>query len=145
VIAERAIQWRVHLEAKPGDVYALISTDEGRRRFWADSADEVEAGIIEFRFRSGDQWRGTILRREPPRIFALTYLGGAEVTFDVDPDPAGGTVLTVTETGTRPEEWLDNYAGWVSLLLTLKGALDFGVDLRNGSPSRSWRNGFVDV
>jgi hypothetical protein len=65
--------------------------------------------------------------------------------FDVEPDPDGGTVLTVTETGTPAEEWLDNHAGWVSLLLTLKGAVDFGVDLRNGSASRSWRNGFVDV
>ena len=139
------IEWRIHLTATREDAYAMISTDAGRRKFWADSADEVEPGVIEFRFRSGDSWRGRILQRDPPHRFELTYLGGSHVTFDLESDPGGGTVLTVSETGVEPEEWLTNHAGWVSLLLVLKAAVDFGIDLRNGSAARSWARGFVDV
>jgi hypothetical protein len=35
-------------------------------------------------------------------------------------------------------------AGWVSVLLALKAAVDFGVDLRNHDPERTWSTGFVD-
>jgi hypothetical protein len=32
----------------------------------------------------------------------------------------------------------------VSWLLGLKAAADFGVDLRNGSPERAWKQRYVD-
>jgi hypothetical protein len=38
-----------------------------------------------------------------------------------------------------------NLAGWVSVLLALKAAVDFGVDLRNSDPARRWEDGYVDV
>jgi hypothetical protein len=38
----------------------------------------------------------------------------------------------------------ETQAGWVSVLLALKGAVDYGVDLRNHDNSRTWRKGFVD-
>jgi hypothetical protein len=39
----------------------------------------------------------------------------------------------------------DNLAGWVTVLLTLKAAADFGVDLRSHDPARTWGQGYVDV
>jgi len=34
--------------------------------------------------------------------------------------------------------------GWVSVLMAMKAAVDFGVDLRNHDPKRSWQQGFAD-
>ena len=35
--------------------------------------------------------------------------------------------------------------GVVSVLLALKAAADFSVDLRNRDPGRRWEDGYVDV
>ena len=44
-----------------------------------------------------------------------------------------------------PGDWeAENRAGWVSVLLTLKAAADFGVDLRNHDPTRTWDQDFAD-
>jgi uncharacterized protein YndB with AHSA1/START domain len=127
----------------PAEVYDLIATPEGRRRFWAESADERD-GVVEFRFSSGAMWRGRVLDRDPPRRFAVEYFGGSRATFECVDDGAGGTDVTLTETGVSSDVWEDNHAGWVSVLLALKAAADFGVDLRNHDASRSWDAGFVD-
>lgn len=124
-------------------MYDLIATSEGRRRFWAESAEE-QNGVVEFRFSNGGVWRGRVLERDAPHRFAVEYFGGSRATFECAEDGAGGTDLTLTETGISPDEWEENHAGWVSVLLALKAAADFGVDLRNHDPSRSWDAGFVD-
>jgi len=143
-VADRSqVCWRVHLTVAPAAVYDLIATSEGRRRFWAESADERD-GVVEFRFSNGALWRGRVLERDPPRRFAVEYFGGSRATFECAEDGAGGTDLTLSETGVSPSDWADNHAGWVSVLLALKAAADFGVDLRNHDPSRSWDAGFVD-
>lgn len=140
-----AIVWRIHATAAPERVYSLLATDAGRALFWAASAKESPPGIIEFVFRSGDSCRSHVLESVPGRLFSLTYFGGSRVSFSLDSDGAGGTVVTVQETGVAEPEWLDNYAGWVAVLLSLKASVDFGVDLRNGDPGRSWSQRFVDV
>jgi len=35
-------------------------------------------------------------------------------------------------------------AGWVSVLLSLKAAGNFGVDLRGHDPERHWDHGYVE-
>jgi hypothetical protein len=35
-------------------------------------------------------------------------------------------------------------AGWVSVLLALKAAADFRVDLRSHDPQRTWSQGYAD-
>ena len=35
-------------------------------------------------------------------------------------------------------------AGWVSVLMAMKAAVDHGVDLRNHDPARSWSDGYAD-
>ena len=138
------IRWRVHLASPPERVYAMLATAEGRCRFWAASAEESD-GVVDFRFTNGQVLRGRVLERDPPRRFAVEYFGGSAAAFDLEEDGEGGTDLTLTETGVPPEEWEDNRAGWVSVLLTLKAAVDFAVDLRNHDPLRGWEQGFVDV
>jgi hypothetical protein len=42
------------------------------------------------------------------------------------------------------EDRAEVVAGWVSGLLALKAAVDFGVDLRNHDPQRTWDAGFAE-
>jgi RimJ/RimL family protein N-acetyltransferase/uncharacterized protein YndB with AHSA1/START domain len=140
----RPIQWRVHLRSSPEAVFRMLSTAEGRKRFWASSAEEAD-GKVDFRFVGGERWPGTILEATAPRLFRLTYHGGSTVTFRLAPDGTGGTELELTETGVGAADWQDNHAGWVSVLLSLKAAADFAVDLRNSDDQRTWRHGYVDV
>ncbi len=85
-----------------------------------------------------------MLEQIPPHRYAVEYFGGSRVAFDVASDGASGTDLVLTESGISPDEWAENYAGWVSVLLSLKAAVDFEVDLRNHDPARSWKIGYVD-
>jgi len=140
----RTIVWRLHLRAAPAEVYQMLASPAGRRRFWAASAEEAD-DTIAFRFTNGQTLAGRILEREPPARFALSYFGNSRVAFDLAPDGQGGTDLQLTETGVPDSETLENLPGWVSVLLALKAAVDFGVDLRNHHPARQWEQGYVDV
>ena len=50
----------------------------------------------------------------------------------------------VAEIGTPVADRNENIAGWASVLLCLKAAVDHGVDLRNHDPQRAWANGYVE-
>jgi uncharacterized protein YndB with AHSA1/START domain len=138
-----SIRWRLHLAASPAEVYALLATDEGRARFWAESAVETD-GSIDWRWPGGLSARTRVLEAVPPSRFSVEYFGGSRATFDLEEDGSGGTDLTLTDTGVRAEDWSETHAGWVSVLLALKAAADHGVDLRNHDPSRTWEDGYVD-
>ena len=138
-----SIEWRLHLQAPPERVFAMLTAAEGRRQFWAESADE-SSGTIKFRFSDRSELVSRILEHQPPHRFAVEYFGGANVTFECTPDGSGGTDLRLTETGTPPAERNENIAGWVSVLLCLKAAVDHGVDLRNHDPQRTWADGYVE-
>ncbi len=140
----RTIRWKLHLAAPPERVYLTLATPEGRARFWALTAEERD-GMIDFRFRNGERIESRILERAPSRRFVTTYFGGSRVEFDLAPDGRGGTDLSLTESAVPEAEFLDNLPGWVSVLLSLKAAVDHGVDLRNPDPSRQWDQGYVDV
>jgi uncharacterized protein YndB with AHSA1/START domain len=141
--SSQPIRLRVHLAASPAAVYSFLATDEGRARFWAESAVEQEGHIV-FQFPNGQSWRGQILEADPARVFRLVYFGGSETTFHLADDGTGGTDLTLADRGVPPEDKAEVLAGWTSVLMALKAAVDFGVDLRNHDPSRSWDQGFVD-
>jgi uncharacterized protein YndB with AHSA1/START domain len=140
----RTIRWKVHLRAPPNRVHQILATAEGRERFWAATAAERD-GTIVFRFANGQVVGSRILESAPPRRFALTYFGGSLVEFDLAPDGRGGTDLSLTESGVSEMEVMENLPGWVSVLMSLKAAVDFGVDLRNRDPERQWAQGYVDV
>ena len=137
------VRWRVHLASPPEAVYELLATDAGRASFWAQSAPERD-GAIEFEFANGERWRGRILEVEPPRRFAVEYFGGSRAAFELEPDGERGTDLTLVETDVHEQWEAENRAGWVSVLLTLKAAADFGVDLRNHDRGRTWSQGYCD-
>ena len=141
--ADRPIRWRLHLSSAPAKVFDLLTTDAGRRRFWAEATRTAD-GHITFAFPNGVHWRSQVLTLDPPRRFPLIYSGGSTVTFDLAPDEHGGTDLTLTDESVPIAHRAEVQAGWVSVLLALKAAADFGVDLRNHDPHRTWDQGFVD-
>jgi uncharacterized protein YndB with AHSA1/START domain len=136
------ITWRLHLRSSPAAVYDLLATDAGRARFWAEEAVERD-GAIDFVFPGGQHWRSAILAREPGRRFSVVYYGGSTTTFTLADDGQGGTDLTLTDAGVPARDRAEVTAGWVSVLLALKAA-DFGVDLRNHDPARSWEQGYAE-
>lgn len=138
-----SIRWRLHLKSPVGEVYEAISTDEGRASFWAESAIEHD-GVIHFVFPNGATWDGHILQAIPPRRFAVRYYGGSVATFELAEDGRGGTDLSLTDEGVPSEYRSEVIAGWVSVLMALKAAVDFGVDLRTHDADRNWENGYVD-
>jgi uncharacterized protein YndB with AHSA1/START domain len=137
------IRWKLHLKSSPPDVYQLLSTNEGRARFWAESAIEQD-GMIHFMFPNQAQWKGKILENEPPHKFKLEYYGGSITTFELAPDGSDGTDLTLTDQGVPAEDRLEVLAGWVSVLMALKASVDFGVDLRNHDLKRTWDDGYTE-
>lgn len=140
---EEAITWKIRLRASPETVYDLLATVEGRERFWAEEAPEVD-GAIRFRFPGGERLDARILERVPGRRFAFEYFDRSRAVFELEERPDGGCDLTLRESGLSPETREQNAPGWVSVLLSLKAAADFGVDLRNHAPEASWAEGFVD-
>ena len=136
------IKWHLHLDSSPEQVYKLIASDSGRAQFWAESAIE-EDGHVQFKFVNGWEWRGKILKNQPPTHFSVNYFD-SNTSFDLVGDGDGGTDLTLTDEGVASAHREEVIAGWVSVLMALKGAADFGVDLRNHDPNRSWDQGYCD-
>ena len=69
---------------------------------------------------------------------------GSRSELDLSPREHGGCLFQVTCHSEDPAAWVEFLPGWVSWLLVLKAAADFGVDLRNGSPERAWSQRYVD-
>ncbi|MFX0063911.1 MAG: SRPBCC domain-containing protein [Candidatus Hermodarchaeota archaeon] len=137
------ILWRLRLRSSPSAVFSMISTDEGRTRFWAESTRELD-GKIHFIFPNGFEWDSKILKKTPPHEFSLEYIDGSVTTFQLQSDGNGGTNLILMDIGVPEAHRAEVIAGWISVLMNLKAAVDFSVDLRNHDPNRTWDQGYVD-
>jgi len=137
------IRWKLHLKSPPETVFEKLSSNEGRAAFWAESAIE-QNGVIHFVFPNQAEWKGKILENDPPRKFKVEYYGGSITTFELTSDGAGGTDLTLTDQGVPSEDRVEALPGWVSVLMALKASVDFGVDLRNHDPIRTWDEGYAE-
>ena len=136
------IRWKLHFVSDPNKVYEALSTDEGRRCYWAESADE-ENGRIHYIFLNGVENKGKILERIPGKRFSVMYFGW-KTTFTLDADVAGGTDMEMTAEGIPESDRMEISAGWVSWLMAMKAYVDFGIDLRNHDPERTWFQGYAD-
>ena len=137
------IRWRLFFRSQPDAVYQALATAGGRSRYWAESAHEQD-GVIHFVVPGGLESRGRVLEAVPSRCFAAEYFGWT-VRFDLHPDPAsGGTDLTMTCHNVPPADRVEVIAGWVSVLMAMKAAVDYGVDLRNHDSERTWWQGYAD-
>lgn len=137
------IQWRLHLKSPITKVYQTLATASGRASFWAESAIE-QNGVIHFVFPNNVSWQARVLEAAPPTRFALNYYGDSVVVFTLEEDGQGGTELLLTDSGVSSLFRTEVIAGWVSVLLALKAAVDFGVDLRNHDANRHWDTGYAE-
>ncbi|MEO1251015.1 MAG: SRPBCC domain-containing protein [Pseudomonadota bacterium] len=133
--------WRLSLRSSIDDVFAALTTDEGRARFWAEKTVESN-GAIEFHFPNGLTHEAPIVEKAAPTRFAIRYFG-ANTAFALKED-SGETIVTVSVDDAPEDDWLDAYAGWISVLMNMKAVLDFGADLRNHDPHKSWDQRFID-
>jgi uncharacterized protein YndB with AHSA1/START domain len=136
------IVWRLSLASPPEHVFELLDTDDGRERYWAVRS-RADGDAFELEFPGGLLGRVEVLEREPPTRMAIRYFG-SESVFELSSREDGGCLFQVTCRCEDPAAWMEFYPGWVSWLLVLKAAADFGVDLRNGSPVRAWEQRYVD-
>ena len=136
------LTWKLHLNSSPVRVFYFLNTDWGRQQFWAESAQQ-QGQTIQFNFSNGQQYEAQLLECQAPALFSLEYFG-SQVKIELQPDEAGGTDLTLTNTQIPEEDYQQMHSGWVSVLLALKAACDFGVDLRNHQQQRSWDQLYVD-
>ena len=135
------ITWKIHLKSSSHKVYHLISTAAGREKFWAESAPEFN-GFIHFRFINGQEYHSKVLINSLA-LYEIEYFNSI-VKFEIIPAENGSTDLILNNYGVSDEDYLDNYAGWLSVLFALKGAADFGIDFRNHDPQRTWEHKFVE-
>lgn len=136
------IEWRIHFKSPPEAVYRILATDEGRARFWAESAVQRDREI-EFHFPNGMRTKGKVLDTHRPGRFVVEYFG-REVAFELKDDGRGGTDLRLTASSSALDGRAEEIPGWVSVLMAMKAAVDFGVDLRNHDSARTWDQGYAD-
>ena len=138
----RTINWKLHLKSDPKAVFDLLTTAEGRKKFWAEKAVE-ENGIIHFVFPNGQTYNSQIIREIPDKEFYLDYFESL-VKFLLTRAENGGTDLTLINENVPESDFAEVNAGWVSVLMNLKAAADFQHDLRNHDPKRTWDQGYAD-
>ncbi|QLC25700.1 hypothetical protein HFP57_12185 [Parasphingopyxis algicola] len=136
------IVWKLHLASPPGDVFTLLSTDEGRERFWCERSRQ-SGGRIAMHFINGVETETLVGTSEPPSRIAFRYFG-TDVVFELASDGEGGTDLTLRNRGVAGDEYEEVLAGWLNVLFPLKGVADFGIDLRSHDPARLWDDGYID-
>ena len=136
------IRWKMHFTSPINKVFDALTSDAGRASFWAEAAPEHN-GRITFHILNYDPFSGAILRCEPPRVFKLEYFGTI-VQFTLESDKQGGTDLSLLASGVDEAIRMEMAAGWVSVLMAMKAAVDYGVDLRNHDANRSWKQGYAD-
>ena len=136
------IKWKLHFSSSPEKVYNALSTDEGRKGYWAESADEKE-GKIHYKFLNNIEDKGEILEKLPNKNYSVMYFGW-RVTFNLYEDGFGGTDMEMVSKGVNENIKMEIVAGWVSWLMAMKASVDFGVDLRNHDEKRTWFSGYAD-
>jgi uncharacterized protein YndB with AHSA1/START domain len=139
---DKTIVWRLHTASPPQRIWELLTTDEGRERFWVERS-QSHGDLFTLTFGMGISGESLILEAAAPALFAFTYFG-TEVRIELEGDGSGGTDLTLTNSRVPEAEYEDMLPGWLNVLLPLKAAADFGVDLRNHDPQRTWRERYVD-
>ena len=139
---ENTIEWKVHFASPIIKVYEFLTTDKGRNKYWAEETKE-ENGFVEFTILNYPKYKAKIIEKIPQKLFRIEYFG-TDVTFQLTKTDNNGTDLHLTALTPNKKVKNEMTAGWVSVLMAMKGAVDFGIDLRNHNSERVWENGYLD-
>ena len=138
----KSVVWKINLKSSPRIVFDLLSTANGREKFWAEKALEKD-GVIHFIFPNGEHYNARIIKIVKNKEFHLDYFNSF-VKFDIKPSGNNGADLTLTNEGIADTDFIEVHSGWVSVLLNLKAAADFQIDLRNHDPCKTWNERYAD-
>jgi hypothetical protein len=139
---ENIIKWKVHFASPIEKVYEFLTTDNRRSKYWAEETKE-EKGFIEFTILNYPKYKSKIIEKRPQELFRLEYFG-TDVTFELVKTNNNETDLQLTAITPDANVKNEMTAGRVSVLMAMKAAVDFGVDLRNHNRERVWENGYLD-
>ena len=136
------IVWRLHLGAAPERVYEAWLSTADHERFWCEHSSLLPDGGFRQQFADGTVANCAVELSEAPLRIRFRYFGSrVDIQLERRSD---GTDLTLTAVDVEPHDWNDVYAGWLNVLLPFKAWVDFGVDLRNHDPRRTWVQRYVD-
>ncbi len=138
-----SVNWKIHLSSSPKKIFEFLDSNEGRAKFWAEKSIEEDNKIF-FEFPNGYKWVSDIIERIPNKKFKIKYIDNSITTFDIIEDGKGGAIVELTDENVKNEWKNDVLPGWVSVLMNLKAAVDFGVDLRNHDKTKTWDERFCD-
>lgn len=135
------IVWRLRLTSAPERVFAAWLSPPDHERFWCERSDVQPDGFRQH-FIDGTVAFCAVEETTAPVHIRLRYF---MTRVDVHLERRGdGTDLTLTVLDVEPHEWHDVHAGWLNVLLPFKAWVDFGVDLRNHDPLRTWAQRYAD-
>ncbi len=123
-------------------MFDFWATDGGREKFWAERS-EFRKDKFNLSFPNGNKIECRILNIIPGIALSFTYFNNSQVSVKLS-DADSGTILHLNEKDIPAENYAENYAGWVSVLMNLKAAADHGIDLRNHDENFIWNKGFID-
>jgi hypothetical protein len=136
------LKWKINCKSSTSHVYKMLTSQKGRESFWAKSAPEINSEI-HFLFPNGEQTVSQILKQVDGKELKILYFGST-VSFTMEEQENGETILEVNNSGVPENEFAEVNAGWVSVLLNLKSVADYGKDLRNHDPAKTWSQKFAD-
>lgn len=103
------IKWKIHCRSDIEKVFLFLSTDEGRQKFWAESAVQKNDTIY-FIFPNKQEYKSVIKEINPPRQFSIEYFS-SDVIFILNQSNDGGTDLQLINNGVKQEEICEVNAG----------------------------------
>ena len=136
------IVWRLCLAVPPERVFAAWLSAQDHERFWCERSEVLPEGGFRQHFIDGTAATCEVVETTAPLLIRLRYFG-SRVSIQLEPRREG-TDLTLVALDVEPHDWSDVHAGWLNVLLPFKAWVDFGVDLRNHDPSRTWSQRYAD-
>jgi hypothetical protein len=135
------IVWRLRLAAAPERVFNAWLNPADHAGYWCERSEPLPEGF-RLHFIDGTSEDCTVEESTASSHIAYRYFGSR---VDIHLRRLGdGTDLTLTAQNVSAADWLDVQAGWLNVLLPFKAWVDFGIDLRNHDPRRTWRQRYVD-
>lgn len=119
-------------------LWAALTSGEFTRQYWGGrriSSDWNVGSPVRHLMPDGTaEWEGEVLRCEPPRLLAYTFVwpGGPKtrVTFEIQPTPTVMRLVVTHEGFEGDEKGLQGITfGWPAILSSLKSLLETGEAL----------------
>ena len=137
----KSLYWKLHLKSPPDKVFDLLTSDQGREKFWAEKSVANE-NKFELTFPNGETTEVFVVE-EKNHTFEFIYFRTI-VIISLVGDEDNGTDLVLNNKNIPADDYDMMASGWVSVLMALKAAADYDIDLRNHDSSRTWDEGYVD-